>query len=1253
MKKLLLLFAFITLQLNAQNSNLAIVSGVTSGGTWSPLLSANTTQTTYTFTPNSDDATVSKTEIDDLLRVKVSHVIINTACVACTQEGQINFNTTLNSYNQNSPTYNKTLTFNAAADVNIPNSIAMGSTSSNSTNKGSLSLVINTPGNITVTADISMSNVAPSYASAVLTEGGSVTLNSTAGSVKVTGNINCSGTNNTYNSGLYNGTGGSITIKGPAGVSVSGTLFSTSRMYSAGPITILDGNTSVTMGGANDGISGLINGGAFKKLGAGILKLSATNNAVSSSELADGTLQLAGGTALPDYNTLSFTGVNTTLDLYGFSESIGSIASINGYGKVTSSISGGITLTLGLSNLNTIYTGLIEDGLGVLSLAKYGESFSLGNATHSKINTYTGVTTVYAGTLAIYNAGSLGSTSAGTIVRGSGKLALYNNIQVGAEDLALNKGTVSLSNESGNNSWGGPITIGQTTTINSTSGSLTLTQSMTGTNVSIATTGAGSMTLSGTLTLGTGGITNNMGTFSLYSAGNFSGATTISSGILHIRNSGSLGSGAVTVLQGGSLQLQGGMVFSNSLTLKGTGPLGTGALQSVAGINTVSGTLTLSGDTRIQADLNSQLTIHTSPSVGAMALTVGGAGDVVLNGGFSGTGSLAYTWGTSPLQMNVATSLIKEGAGSLTLLFPNTYTGATVLNSGFIILGASEVIANTSSFIFNGGSLRTGGFSETLGNFSLLANNSSIELASNAHVLRFGPRLYMDYKSLTIKGWLGTAGSAGTGGRLFIETNPLLKISELEQLRFTYYASLLNANQLSTGELMIDAAQKTRNSNVRFTTSPTSGGSWNKDLSTLMGGYVVFTPTADNANVNVADIDFIIRMKRTTPEVITTCPACKQSGVVEVNTPIVTYNGYGPNVNNGLSISANSDVFIDHPITFRYPTPYAGNAGFTGLSIFSYNNIYVNANISTNGLPVDRVSGTNLTDGGGVHISCTYGSIYVYGEINVGGAINTANPSQNSGMGATITLSNSKGVSVYGNLIATGRYGSEGEITIQTQNTVITSNNGVNDGIRSVISGRKFNKMGLGTLLLGGVSQVYNAYLNEGILQLGVANALPAYCTLELKGGNLHDGGITSTINAVNMDKNAKIILGDTEHSLTLSTIGRLASDAFLTFNVSDGIVAEAALTTFGAKATSSTSFVNVFGKKQSELIGGINQYGTQLSTSLGSSGNPVRVFVSNDLGSSNLARIQFYNTRLAKYYTTQQKPLAVTRGEILPLGVK
>ena len=1252
MKKLIILFVFFAGQLQAQNSNLSIVSGATSGGTWSPLLSAGTTGTTYTFTPNADNATVSVTEIDDLLRVKYSHVIINSVCSACTQTGQIDFNTALSSYNQNGVLNSKTLTFNASADVNIGNPVTLRSTTTYAGNLGFLSLVINTPGNINVTAEILLNNTSEVGSSVILTQGGSLTLNSTAGSVKVTGNINCSGTNNTTNSGLYNGTGGSITIKGPAGVSISGSLVSTSRINYAGAITVLDGNTTVTTGGANDGISGVMNGGAFKKMGTGTLKLSGTNNAVSSSELAEGTLQLAGGTALPDFTTLTFTGANTTLDLNGVSESIGSIASGSGYGKVTSSVAGNITLTLGLSNQNTVYTGLIEDGLGVLSLAKYGEYFSLGNSINNTANTYSGITTIYAGTLSIYNSRSLGSTSGGTVVRGTGKLALYNNINVGAEDLTLNLNGISLSNVSGDNTYGGAISLGQNTTINSTAGTLTLTQTMTGTNVSLATTGAGSLTLSGTLTLGTGGISNNMGVFSLYSASFYSGATTVTSGILHIRNSGALGSSLTTLALGGSLQLQGGIAVSNALSLNGTGPLGTGALQSVAGINAVSGPITLTGDARINADLNSSLTLNSNISAGAVALTVGGAGNVLLNGSLSGNGSLAYTWGTSPIQLNVATSLIKDGTGSLTLNSANTYTGATVLSGGFVILGASEVIANTSAFLFNGGSLRTGGFSETVGNVSLLANGSTIELGANIHTLRFGPRQYLDYKMLTIKGWLGTAGSAGTGGRIFIEPSPLLRRSEYEQLKFTYYATLVNAGQLSTGELVINATQVARYSNVRFTTSPTSGGTWSRDFSSLSGGYVTFTPTADNANVNVADIDLIMRTKYTSPEITTACTACTQSGVVDVNTPISTYNGYGPVVNNVLTISASSDVYIDNPILMRNPTNYSGNAGYLSFAVGTNGNIYVNAEISMNANPVNYASGTNLTDGGNVYLYSYLGSVYVYRDINVGGAVNMVNPSQNSGMGGSILLNGYGGVSVYGNLVSTGRYGVEGYVTVTSENRVVTSGFGVNDGVMGVISGRTFNKRGGGTLYLGAVNQMYATYLYAGTLQAGVASVFPTYCSLHLSGGNLHDGGFNSTFFDLHLEENGTITLGNTAHAMRFSNLGFISA-RLLTFAVSEGTVADAGLTAYGAHTASSTSFVNVFGQKQSAVIGGINRFGTVLSTVLGSVANPVRVIMGFNLNSYQLPQYQFYNTSLAKYYTATTKPYALYTWELMPLSPK
>lgn len=1253
MKKLLFALFIFVLPLQAQNSNLSIIAGTTSGGVWSPLLSSGSTGTTYTFTPNADNATLSKTEIDDLLRVKYSDVIINTACASCTQLGQIDMNTVLSSYNQNGVGNTKTLTFNAAGDVNVGNSIMLRSTTTYAGNLGSLSLVINSGGNIQVTAEILMNNTAEVGSSVILTQGGSVTLNSTTGSVMVSNNINCSGTNNTTNSGLYNGTGGAITIRGPAGVSISGSLVSTSRINYAGAITILDGNSTVTTGGVNDGISGIINAGAFKKMGTGTLQLSGINNALSSSELADGTLQLAGGKALPDYNTLSFTGANAVLDLNGVSESIGSLASLNGYGKVTSSVAGNVTLTLGLSNFNTVYTGLIEDGMGVLSLAKYGESFSLGNATHNQANTYSGVTTIYAGVLAIYHSSSLGNTVGGTVVRGTGKLALYNTIQVGAENLTLNASGITLANESGNNSWGGTIVLGQSTTLHSTAGTLTLSQSMTGNNVSCTTTGAGAMTLSGTLTLGTGGLTNSMGTFSLYSVGNFSGTSTVSSGILHIRNSGSLGSSKVTVALGGSLQLQGGINIPNTLYLNGTGSLGIGALHSVSGMNALSGSINLMGDTRINTDLNSQLTVNSNLMAGAMALTIGGAGNVYLNGILNGSGSLAYTWGTSPLLLNYATSLIKDGTGSLTLNSPNSYTGGTVLSGGFVILGASEVIANSSAFLFNGGSLRTGGFSETVGNVALLANGSTIELGSNTHTLRFGPRQNLDYKTLTIKGWLGTAGSTGSGGQIFIEPSPLLKRSELEQVKFTYYSTLVNAAQLTTGELVMSAIYAGRNSNVRFTTSPTSGGNWSQNLSTLTGGYVTFIPTADNANVNVADIDFIIRTKYTAPDVTTACSACTQSGVVDINTPIITYNGYGPLVSNAFYISANSDVNIDNPISMRYPNNYFGNAGNLSLVIGTNGNIQVNADINLNANPVNNASGTNLTDGGSLYLYSYMGSIYVNREINVSGAANLANPSQNSGMGGLILLNGYGGVSVYGNLTSSGRYGAEGSVTVTSENRILTSGYGVNDGVRGVISGRNFYKRGGGTLYLGGVNQMYATHLYAGTLQAGVASAFPSYCSLRFLGGNLHDGGFNTTFYDLHLEQNGSITLGNTAHTMRFTYLGFINTTKLLTFAVTEGTVAEAGLTAYGAHLASSSSFVTIFGKKQSAFIGGIGRFGTVLSTVLGSMANPVRVTMGFNLDSYQLPQYQFYNSNLAKYYSATTKSTASNTWELLPLAPK
>lgn len=237
--------------------------------------------------------------------------------------------------------------------------------------------------------------------------------------------------------------------------------------------------------------------------------------------------------------------------------------------------------------------------------------------------------------------------------------------------------------------------------------------------------------------------------------------------------------------------------------------------------------------------------------------------------------------------------------------------------------------------------------------------------------------------------------------------------------------------------------------------------------------------------------------------------------------------------------------------------------------------------------------------------------------------------------------------------MAGGRYGGEGTVILTADNPVVTSGHGANDGVMGIISGRYFYKRGTGTLLLGAVNQMYTAYIYDGTLRAGIASAFPPYCYLYLVGGNLHDGGFNTTFEKLNSEQNATITLGNTAHTMRFSYMGNVSSITLLTFVVSDGTVADAGLTAYGAHTASSTAFVNVFGKKQSAFIGGVNRFGTVLSTALGSVANPVRVIMGYDLDSYKLARYQFYNASLAKYYTATTKPYAANTWELLPLAPK
>src|SRR5262249_40360090 len=146
--------------------------------------------------------------------------------------------------------------------------------------------------------------------------------------------------------------------------------------------------------------------------------------------------------------------VNGTLDLKGFSQTLGSLA---GNGTVTSSAGTPNTITIGDDNTDTTFSGVIQDGSGTVALVKEGS----GALTLSGTNTFSGGVTLNDGTLNINNASALGTgaftINGGAIDNTSGGITLSTNNNMiwnsgftftGSNNLNMGTGTVSIDSPS-------------------------------------------------------------------------------------------------------------------------------------------------------------------------------------------------------------------------------------------------------------------------------------------------------------------------------------------------------------------------------------------------------------------------------------------------------------------------------------------------------------------------------------------------------------------------------------------------------------------------------------------------------------------------------------------------------------------------------------------------------------------------------------------------------------------------------------
>ena len=200
----------------------------------------------------------------------------------------------------------------------------------------------------------------------------------------------------------------------------------------------------------------------------------------------------------------------STLNLSGYSQSIGSLSDLNGGGGlVTNGGASPVTLTLGINAGVNAFSGVLADNAAAsaLSLVKNGGATEI----LAGANIFRGTTTVNAGTLIIN--GALGTnvvTVNGGVLGGSGSINGAVTLQPGG---TLSPGYGGL----------GTLTINNTLSLNGTT-YLELNQAA-ATNDSVA--GLSSVTFGGTLSLANlaGTLTTN-DSFKLFSAGSYGGAFT-------------------------------------------------------------------------------------------------------------------------------------------------------------------------------------------------------------------------------------------------------------------------------------------------------------------------------------------------------------------------------------------------------------------------------------------------------------------------------------------------------------------------------------------------------------------------------------------------------------------------------------------------------------------------------------------------------------------------------------------------------
>jgi autotransporter-associated beta strand protein len=475
---------------------------------------------------------------------------------------------------------------------------------------------------------------------------------------------------------------GSATALGTsaAGTTVTGGASGASSLRLQGGITVTGESLALTVTSDTTGNAALVNASGNNFWTGNVSLDTGTHNTFRARFTSDAGLLTVSG-------NISFTGSGNKAFVFGGA----------GDGVLSGQISGALPLfkdgvgTWTLSGDNSAFSGVTTVGNGVLEISSESNlgaapvsyaaaQLTLGSgasnqgtlrtSANTSLSANRGVTLASGG--GAFDVADATTLTVGSVITGAAALA-----KSGAGNLVLSAG----------NTFSGAITI--------TAGKLQI-----GAGSTTGSVGAGAISNAGTLEIsrsddlsfdnvisGAGAfIKSGDGALTLSGANDYTGATTVSAGVLIVGDDSALGTsaGATSVTSGAELRLQGGRsIASEAVTLNGAGISSGGALRNFTGTNALGGAVTLASASRINSDAGT-LTLTGGISSTNLGLTIGGAGNVTID-------TLGLSLGSG--------SLTKDGAGTLLLSVANTYSGGTTISGGILRIGIAGALGSQSVLV--------------------------------------------------------------------------------------------------------------------------------------------------------------------------------------------------------------------------------------------------------------------------------------------------------------------------------------------------------------------------------------------------------------------------------------------------------------------------------------------------------------------------------------------------------------------------